>query len=176
MLYALVRYDADRFQDVIEQGVDFIEAAQEDDGSWMSTWYHGPFYGIYVCLRLLTKTRPNSPAIRTGVAFLRRTQHSDGRWGLDETNDALSTALALLGLATVREATDERAQAALAYLTASMEGENGWQGAVLIRMDTGRATGDFQRVVSYGSRTITTAYVLHAAAVWHGIAEASRSK
>ena len=178
VLYALALYDADRFQDVIEQGVDFIEAAQEDDGSWTSTWYHGPFYGIYVCLRLLTKARPNSPAIRTGVAFLRRTQHSDGGWGLDETRDALSTALALLGLATVREATDERAraQAALAYLTASMEGENGWHGAALIRMDTGRATGDFQRVVSYGSRTITTAYVLHAAAVWHGIAESGRSK
>ena len=176
LLYALARYDADRFQDVIEQGVDFIEAAQEDDGSWTSTWYHGPFYGIYVCLRLLAKARPNSPAIRTGVAFLRRTQHSDGGWGLDETSDALSTALALLGLATVWEATDEQARAAFAYLTASMEGENGWQGAALIRMDTGRATGDFQRVVSYGSRTITTAYVLHAAAVWHGIAESGRSK
>ena len=176
LLYALVLYDADRFQHTIEKGVDFIEAAQEDDGSWMSTWYHGPFYGIYVCLRLLTKARPNSPAIRAGVAFLRRTQHSDGGWGLEEASDALSTALALLGLATIREVTDERAQAALAYLTASMEGENGWQGAALIRMDTGRATGDFQRVVSYGSRTITTAYVLQAATVWHGIAESGRSK
>ena len=176
LLYALARYDADRFQGVIEQGVDFIEAAQEDNGSWMSTWYHGPFYGIYVCLRLLTKTRPNSLAIRAGVAFLRRTQHSDGGWGLDETSDALSTALALLGMATLREATAERAraQAALAYLTASMEGENSWHGAALIRMDTGRAKGDFQRVVSYGSRTITTAYVLHAAAIWHGIAESGR--
>ena len=172
LLYALALYDADRFQHTIEKGVDFIEAAQADDGSWISTWYHGPFYGIYVCLRLLTKTRPNSPAIRAGVEFLRRTQHSDGGWGLDETSDALSTALALLGLATTRGVTDERAraQAALGYLTASMDGENSWHGAALIRMDTG------SRIVSYGSRTITTAYVLHAATVWHGIVESGRSK
>ena len=101
-LYAVALYDADRFRASLERGIDFVEAAQEEDGSWPSTWYFGPFYGVYVCLRLLATARPNSPAIQAGLEFLRRAQHSDGGWGLSETSDALSTALALLGLATTR--------------------------------------------------------------------------
>ena len=185
-LYAVALYDADRFRASLERGIDFVEAAQEEDGSWPSTWYFGPFYGLYVCLRLLTTARPNSPAIQAGLEFLRRTQHSDGGWGLSETNtsDALSTALALLGLATAwrenvqtrSEASDrERAQAALAYLVGSMEQENSWVGVPLIRMELGRARGVISEIKSYGGRTITTAYVLYAASVWHGIAAVERT-
>ena len=184
ILYAVAMYDADRFRASLEKGIDFVEASQEDDGSWKSTWYFGPFYGIYVCLRLLATARPNSPAIQAGLEFLRRTQHSDGGWGLSDTSDALSTALALLGLATTwsenvqtgSEARDrERAQAALAYLVGSMDEENGWIGVPLIRMERGRAKGFVNQILSYGGRTITTAYVLHAASVWHGIAAVERN-
>ena len=36
-------------------------------------------------------------------------------------------------------------------------------------MELGRATGTVSHVLSYGSRTITTAFVLKAALAWHGL-------
>ena len=196
LLYSLEMYDADRFADTIQKGIDFIEASQQENGSWISTWYHGPFYGIYVCLRLLTKARPNSFAIQSGIEFLLRTQHPDGGWGLSDQSDALSTALALLGMSTIRTENvpamnnsysgfsqwaddfgfagiddQERVQAALEYLTESMDEEKSWKGADFIRMDIASAKGDVQNILSYGGRTITTAYVLNTAQIWHKILE-----
>ena len=194
VIYALEMYDSDRFLSIIQNGLDFIEASQQENGNWISTWYHGPFYGIYICLRLLTKTRPNSFAIQPSIEFLRRTQHSDGGWGLSHQSDALSTALALLGLSTIW--TDnvpamnnsysgfsgrsdgftgiddqERVQVALEYLTESMEIEKSWKGVDFIRMNTARAQDDAPRILSYGGSTITTVYVLNAAQTWHKILE-----
>ena len=75
----------------------------------------------------------------------------------------------------LRRVIDERAQAALAYLVGSMDQENSWVGVPLIRMELGRARGVVTEIKSYGGRTITTAYVLHAASVWHGIAAVERN-
>ena len=188
--------DADRFVDTIQKGIDFIEASQKENGSWLSTWYHGPFYGTYVCLRLLAKVRPNSLAIQAGIEFLQKTQNPDGGWGLSDQSDALSTALALLGLSTIRMENvpamndsysgfaqwsdnfgfagiddQERVQAALEYLTESMDEEKSWKGTDFIRMDTARVKGEVQNILSYGGRTITTVYILNAAQTWHKILE-----
>jgi squalene-hopene/tetraprenyl-beta-curcumene cyclase len=176
MLYALHLYDHARFAAVIEAGVLYIEQQQQSDGSWLSTWYHGPFYGTFVCVRLLALTKPDSPALKKAREFLSRRQEDDGGWSLvNEQSDSLSTALALLCYAELTRqgfTTDSWQRGsisrALDFLQASYQNENGcWPACEFIRMEIGRATGKTIQILSYGSKTITTTFVLKAAAAWH---------
>jgi squalene-hopene/tetraprenyl-beta-curcumene cyclase len=176
LLYALHLYDRGRFAGTIQRGVAYLEAHQQADGSWLSTWYHGPYYGTYVCLRLLTAAKPDSPAIRRALDFLRSRQRTDGGWGIDDRSDPLSTALSLLGLAIGQKCNHDprdpdRAARALAYIQHSQEPDEAWPSCQFIRMEVGRATGRVQYVLSYGSRTVTTAFVMKAAIAWHGLAD-----
>ncbi len=180
LLYALVLYDWKRFAATIQHGVEYLKRQQEASGAWMSTWYHGAYYGTYVCLRLLTAVAHESTAIQRAWHFLRSQQHPDGGWGMNGESDALNTALALLGLAVIHHSARthnlwprdqlkgdrERAARALGYLQGCQETGKGWPSCEFIRMEMGRATGDVLRTLSYGSRTITTAYVLKAALAW----------
>ena len=149
LLYALRLYKPLDFAETVQRGVTYLETQQEDDGSWVSTWYYGPYYGTFVCLRLLAAARPDSPAIPRALQFLRHHQRPDGGWGLDDASDPLSTALALLGLAVTQEMhgelkDHERAAQALISLQRSQETEQGWPRVQFIRP---RAD------VPYGSRT-----------------------
>ncbi len=164
LLHALHVYDAARFAETVDRGLDFIERAQADDGSWSSTWYHGPFYGVFVATRALAAARPSSAALARAIEFLCKSQLPDGGWGLDGSSDALSTSLALLALAPDDV---ERATSALRWLEAA-RGEDGWRGCPFVQMNVNRASGGPISTVFYSSRTITTAFVLRAALAWHG--------
>jgi squalene-hopene/tetraprenyl-beta-curcumene cyclase len=171
LLYALTLYDKNRFTDVIAQGITYLESQQQCDGSWLSTWYYGAYYGTYVCLRLLVATKPDSPAISKALNFLRSSQLDDGGWGLEKASDPLNTALSLLGLGLAQKCChklmDETiAEKALNYLHMNQLEDKGWSKCEFIRMDIGRATGEVKSILSYGSRTITTAFVLEASIVW----------
>lgn len=162
LLIALFLYDRERFAEVIERGINFIESQQRADGSWATRWYFGPYYGIYVCLRVLAACRPHAVAVEKALTFVRDHQNEDGGWGLPGS-DPLSTALALLALASVQQcsgelADQERATRAQAYLLSHMEADKAWQNCKLIYV----GCGEF-----HGSRTITTNYVLKAAVAWH---------
>ena len=166
-LYALMLYKPLDFAETVQRGVAYLETQQEDDGSWVSKWYYGPYYGTFVCLRLFAAARPDSPTISRALQFLRRHQRPDGGWGLDEASDPLSTALALLGLAVAQAMSGdlqdhERAEQALTYLQSSQETDQGWPSVRFIcpRMDD-----------PYGSRTITSMYILKAAVAWHRLAD-----
>ena len=166
-LYALLLYKPWDFADTVQRGVTYLEMQQEDDGHWVSQWYYGPYYGTFVCLRLLAAARPESATIPRALQFLRSHQCPDGGWGLDDASDPLSTALALLGLAVTQamcgELKDhERAAQALTYLQRSQETDQGWPHVLFIRP---RANDP------YGSRTITSMYVLKAAVAWHRLVE-----
>ncbi|HDQ71774.1 MAG TPA: hypothetical protein ENN19_06715 [Chloroflexi bacterium] len=170
LLYALACYDQHRFEKTIRHGINFLESQQQPDGSWMGSWYHGPYYGTYVCLRLLTAVSPDSPAIQPALGFLREAQLADGGWG-EETSDPLNTALALLGLAStqnhvVKHSDFDQAERALTYLEKS-RGDKVWPSCPFIRMELGRAQGQVHRVLSYGSQTMTTSFTLKAALAWH---------
>jgi squalene-hopene/tetraprenyl-beta-curcumene cyclase len=159
ILYALHMYHRDRFLDTILFGIKYLETQQETDGSWTSKWYYGQYYGTYVCLRLLMAAKPDSLTISSAVNFLRSTQHPDGGWGMSDESDALSTALALLGLAVVQSDLVNpqdlaRAELALSYL----ENQPEWSSINFIRP---RASAP------YGSKTITTMYVLKSTLAWH---------
>lgn len=165
LLYALALYDPMRFDETIRNGIAYLESQQEANGCWMSRWYYGPYYGTYVCLRLLSAARPESPTTRGALRFLRQDQNIDGGWGLEETSDPLSTSLALLGLASVQDGDSssdpDRAERALSYLRHSQESDEGWPSIQFIRPRMNEP---------YSSRTIVNAYVLKATTAWHQLA------
>jgi squalene-hopene/tetraprenyl-beta-curcumene cyclase len=174
LLHALHVYDAARFAGTIERGLDFIERAQAAGGSWSSTWYFGPFYGVFVASRALVAARPGSDALSRAITFVRDSQLPDGGWGAADS-DALSTSLALQTLALAPpelvDASDpERAGRARGWLEAD-RGADGWRGCPFIQMNVNRASGGPITTVFYSSRTITTAFVLRAALAWHARGE-----
>lgn len=163
LLYALTLYDPARFAAPIQAGVAYLEQHQDADGHWASSWYYGPFYGTCVCLRLLAGVKPDSPAVDRAQQFLASRQHADGGWGLDQRSDPLSSALALLGLATAQQArasaaSESQLAAALAYLQAQQGDDGGWSGADFIRPKAD---------APYRSRTLSTLFVLKATLAWN---------
>jgi len=84
-----------------------VVAAQKRDGTFDSTWYHGPFYGTYAVLRALDgwNALDDFPdAVASAVRFLERSRGAGG-WGIDAAPDRLSTAFALLALVHAKVAT-----------------------------------------------------------------------
>jgi squalene-hopene/tetraprenyl-beta-curcumene cyclase len=51
LLYALWLYDRDKYSAVIERGCTYLERVQSDNGAWVSSWYHGPFFTVPMCAR-----------------------------------------------------------------------------------------------------------------------------
>jgi squalene-hopene/tetraprenyl-beta-curcumene cyclase len=170
LLHALHVYDPERFAGPLARGLDFIEGVQAGDGSWSSTWYHGPFYGVYVATRALAAARAESGSLPRALGFVRDSQLPDGGWGVGGSADALSSSLALLALALapaeLAAASDRgRAERARDWLAAAHRAE-GWTGCPFIQMNLGRAAGGPVKTIFYSSRTITTAFVLRAALAW----------
>lgn len=165
LLYALLLYDPRRFAEVCERGAQFIASQQRADGSWVCRWYFGPYYGTYACTRLLAALG-ETHAVERAADFVRTTQRADGGWGISPgtESDALSTALALLTLASVTRqplSGGDGARAARAGdLLTQRSGRSGWPACAFIRPSG---------VHSYGSRTITTAFVLKAARACMGL-------
>lgn len=171
LLYALTLYDPTRFAEIIRRGTAYIEEHQQADGSWLSTWYHGPYYGTFVCTRLLAREKPDSPCLARARTFLLQHQLLDGGWAMDGSQgDPLSTALALLSLSTSGQLQEHHTcpsiEKALRYLQHSYDTtEQSWPRCEFIH---GRLSEKVTEVLpySYGSRTITTAFVLKAAMAW----------
>ena len=168
LLHALMLFDAPRFATECHRGAQFIERCQQPDGSWSCRWYFGPYYGTYACSRFLRALRPHTDSVARAAAFIRGCQRSDGSWSQPTGNvgDALSTALALLALAIAQPARGVeqqdamRARQARTWLEENADGDS-WPSCSFIRPSA---------LHSYGSRTITTAYVMKAALAWDRIA------
>ena len=175
LLYALALIDRKRYSDEIERGARYLMKRQSPEGSWESTWYHGPFYGTYACLRLLSQTEFARDSVQKAAVFLRQSQNSDGGWGVGVPSNALDTSLALLGLATLqRDPLDSQqdlvnASRALRYLQQQADGDGSLPSCKFIQMEVGRAIQQPSEVLSYGSRTMTTVFALKAALVWHNV-------
>jgi squalene-hopene/tetraprenyl-beta-curcumene cyclase len=152
---ALALLDDRRYAGEIKRCAARIAAMQAADGSWPSSWYHGPFYPGWVCAKALG---PRAAATLRWQARLRASQRADGGWGWRETSDPLSTALGLLAL----DPCDPAAAAARAYLAETQQADGMWPAVLWIRMELGRAEGQVRTVLSYGSRAIGTGYALQA--------------
>ena len=86
ILYGLYLYDVDRFRERIDQGLSFIEDKQREDGYWSSLWYCGHHYGTYVCSRIISVAKPESPALQKALDFLIRSQNLDGGWSGEDSH------------------------------------------------------------------------------------------
>lgn len=170
LLYALTLWDQERFADRVSRGCEYLVARQHPHGVWLSSWYRGPFYGTYVVTRLLVATRsePAIAAVARAAQTLLASQRPDGAWSSDDGARALDTAHAILALtyayrlAPSRELRDAVARG-VAALGASRDAAGMWAADEFIYMDCGRARGEPGAVLTFGSRTLTTAYVLKAA-------------
>lgn len=155
LVIALHMLDAQEYAAEIAECRTRLAAMQATDGSWPSSWYHGPYYPGLVCSRALGFDAPES---RRWADRLRQSQHADGGWGSGLESDAVSTALALL----VLDQADAAVSAGCAYLESHQMDDGLWPGVLWIRMELGRAEGRIRTVLSYGSRVIGAGYALQA--------------
>jgi squalene-hopene/tetraprenyl-beta-curcumene cyclase len=161
LLHALAHYDLVRFGPVVVAGANWLASSQHDDGSWPSTWYHGPWYGTWQAVRLLAGITPHHPAVARARAFLIDSRLPDGGWGLDAASDPLSTAFALLALAATRVPVPP--EVAASGLRAMHPIDGNWPAVPFIRMQLGRTGPGPVKVLTYASRTVTALFVLKAA-------------
>lgn len=170
LLYALTLWDRQRFAVAVSRGSEYLIARQHPSGHWMSSWYHGPFYGTYVVTRLLgtVGTPSANAAVARAAEALVAAQRGDGSWSEVGDGRALDTAHAILTLAfafRIEPSDDIRRSVigGIEALRALRVAAGAWAADELIRMDCGRASGTPGRVLTFGSRTLTTAFVLKAA-------------
>lgn len=172
LLYALWLYDAPRFGEIVRRGIAFLVGRQAEDGYWHSAFYADNYYATFACVRLLAAVDPGSTAVARALQLLRATQYADGSWGTrgGAVGDALNTAFALLALAAGQRgaagAEDRgRAMAALEYLDRTRQPDDSWPSSRFIHVSGGRYI--------YGSRTMTTTFVMKAAFAWHASVQGS---
>ncbi len=170
MLYALDMTKDPCYSPIICRGTDYLLSQQKCDGTWESTWYHGPFYGTYVCVRLLTSlSHPQErvfKALKSACEGLSDLQCQDGGWGIKGDSDPLSTSLAILALTSFSKITfassTKGINSGLNYLSKYWHDQNLWPKVDFIKMDLGRARQDVKRTLTYSSQTITANFVAKA--------------
>lgn len=170
-LYALSIWDAGRFRRDIEAGAEWVARSQDPKGFWKSTWYVGPYYGTYVCMRYLATVRPGDASLNRARAWLLRTQRSDGGWGDSHQSWPLQTALGLLGcLVSSCGGWDAELESAvhraIKYLCLTQREDGLWSPSPFIQMDVHRARGDAPEYLYYSSATISSVFA--AAALLEG--------
>ncbi len=118
--------------------MDWLLAAQEDDGSWFGRWGANHVYGTGAALVALVAAgrAPSDPAVARGVAWLVGHQNDDGGWGEDlrsyddpawrgrGASTASQTAWALQGLVAAGER--EAAARGVAFLVDTQRDDGTW--------------------------------------------------
>ena len=125
---------------VIERGVEWLLAAQEDDGSWFGRWGANYVYGTGAVLPgLAAAGLPlDHPAMRRAVSWLEDHQNLDGGWGEDlrsyrdvtyrgrGPSTASQTSWALLGLLAAGECTTA-VERGVEYLIETQDDDGSWE-------------------------------------------------
>lgn len=160
MILSLRLLDEDKYNVVIKNALGYIQGRQKKDGSWISEWYYGPYYGIYICTMALQDDESSSVHFEKTGRFLVSHQNHDGGWSLNNSNgsDPLSSSLALLSLLRLSnnalEVNVNVLDKAIAYLLDQQYDNGIWEMVPFIRMLHGRYT--------YQSSISTTNFVLRA--------------
>ena len=124
----------------IKDGINYIKAEQEEDGSWFGRWGTNYIYGTWSVLVALeiAGEDPQQPYIRKAVEYFQQTQNSDGGWG--ESNDsyyppkhhrpfkstAFQTAWVLLSLLAIGEAKTIVVKKGVNYLLGNQLSNGQW--------------------------------------------------
>ncbi|HXP96348.1 MAG TPA: squalene--hopene cyclase [Telmatospirillum sp.] len=126
---------------VVKQGVDYLLAEQEADGSWFGRWGTNYVYGTWSALAALNAAGVphDDPAVRKAVQWLLSRQRPDGGWGEDgrsywdgqphgsgSASTPSQTAWALLGLMAVGETGSAAVARGVDYLLAHRNEEGLW--------------------------------------------------
>lgn len=134
--HALLLLDRARYAPLAP--LEWLAGQQQADGSWRVPWYAGAYTGTRLVLRLFGALEPAHPAAVRARAFLAQTP-------LDDSAQALAQSMAPVeGLLPLQQA------------------DGAWPPSAWIRMPMGRPGGHIQRVLTWKSRTLTTALCLRA--------------
>lgn len=154
LFYGLALYSFEKYKQHILKACTFLQEQQHRLGYWPSKWYYGPYYGTYVCLRLLLYAPMRNEVTQKAFEFLRKHQNANGSWGIKQKGDALNTALALLSLQLGEDKKHKKIiQKGIVFLQQIQEKDGGWSAVDFIQPRVN---------APYRSRTLTTAYVLKA--------------
>lgn len=125
----------------VREGVDYILAEQEKDGSWFGRWGTNYIYGTWSALAALNAAGADHarPEIRKAVAWMLERQREDGGWGEDGRSywdgqpqgeggpsTPSQTAWALLGLMAAGEGEHPAVKRGIDYLLAQQNEEGLW--------------------------------------------------
>jgi len=156
VLWGLILYDKDLFQQEIDDGIRYLESCQTNDGFWESKWYWGKLYATYRALTVLNVIAPKSESIIRAQRFIIDAQNDDGGWG-DNISNPLETAFALLSL-SLKPTFHENILKGITYLVQSQVEDETWERFPFIKLKT------IDGIKLYGSRTITTSFCIQALA------------
>jgi squalene-hopene/tetraprenyl-beta-curcumene cyclase len=124
----------------VQRGVEWLLAAQEDDGSWFGRWGANYVYGTGAVLPGLAAAglALDHPAMRRAVSWLEEHQNLDGGWGEDlrsyrdvsyrgrGPSTASQTSWALLGLLAAGERTTA-VERGVEYLIETQDDDGSWE-------------------------------------------------
>jgi squalene-hopene/tetraprenyl-beta-curcumene cyclase len=131
------------YERAVEQGLDWLLAEQEEDGSWFGRWGVNHVYGTGAALPALAAcgVPDDHPAVRSAVAWLDAVQRPDGSFGEDILSygdpslrgrgpaTPSQTAWALLGYDAAGEAGSEPAKRAVDWLCFAQRSNGDWDEA-----------------------------------------------
>ena len=126
----------------VRRALDWLEAAQEPDGSWFGRWGANYVYGTgaVVPAAVAAGVPPSDPRIRRAVAWLEAHQNRDGGWGEDMrsytdpdhwsgrgTSTASQTAWALLALLSAEPEGRPSVRRGIDFLVRTQTVEGTWE-------------------------------------------------
>ena len=129
------------YEDAVAQGLSYLLAEQEADGSWFGRWGVNHLYGTGAALPALEACGipHDHPAMRRAVAWLDSVQQESGGFGEDIRSyadpawrgrapfaTASQTGWALLGYVAAGNAEDENARRAADYLCSAQRSDGDW--------------------------------------------------
>ncbi len=163
--------DPHRYAPFVRGASDYLAEAQDGDGGWPATWYHGTTWAWWVGARALRRAADAPGGERFDAALSRlgravAARQRNGGWGATADGSVTPghTALALLALGELGpQAPEVDRDAARDVLAGSQEAAGCWPAEPLISMDVSRAAGGPSLVITHGSPHLTTALVCRAA-------------